>query len=378
MKIAILAKLFAPISKVSTGGTETFVYNLARELKQRHHDVTVFATGDSKIEEVNLVPVIKESYWTKYNKNLKLTSDMIFSRKLMSDEILGYVKTLFYLKKNQNKFDIIHNNSFNYLPLSLNNLFVNIPFLTTLHVPEKSSETVRFLNELENNFANNYYIAISKNQAENIKGIKVFNINFNGIDNKRFIFGSGHDGYLAWAGRIVPEKGLEQALDIVFETNLPLKIAGPIADQSYYLNIVKPKIDKNNNAQYLGELLGQNLVNFYQNAKVLLFPINWEEPFGLVMTEALACGTPVVAFRRGSVPEIIKDGETGFICPAGDIDCMVKKVKEIYAMPIEKYQAMRRACRKHVEENFTVEKMVNGYEKVYERVIEDWKKRHAK
>jgi hypothetical protein len=119
LKIAVMAKLFAPVSKASTGGTETFVFNLAGELKRRGHDITVFATGDSKIEDVETIAVVEESYWAKFNKNLKSASDMILSRKYMSDEILGYLKVLFYIQQNRPKFDIIHNNSFNYLLIFL-------------------------------------------------------------------------------------------------------------------------------------------------------------------------------------------------------------------------------------------------------------------
>jgi len=378
LKIAVMAKLFAPVSKASTGGTETFVFNLAGELKRRGHDITVFATGDSKIEDVETIAVVEESYWAKFNKNLKSASDMILSRKYMSDEILGYLKVLFYIQQNRPKFDIIHNNSFNYLPLVLHQLFFNIPFLTTLHVPEQNSDTVRIINDLlGKEHSNNYFIAVSKSQAKKIKGIKVFDVNYNGINEERFAFDLSAGDYLGWVGRIVSEKGLDKALDTANQANFPLKIAGPIVDQKYYLDIIKPKIGLSKKNEYLGELLGQNLVNFYQKAKALLFPIDWGEPFGLIMTEAMACGTPVVGFNRGSVPEIIKDGETGFICPPGDIDCMVKRVKQIYEMPEDQYIVMRKNCRKHVEENFTVKKMVDGYEKVYHKVIEDWKKKHG-
>ncbi|MGB2762611.1 MAG: glycosyltransferase, partial [Minisyncoccales bacterium] len=104
-------------------------------------------------------------------------------------------------------------------------------------------------------------------------------------------------------------------------------------------------------------------------AKLLLLPIQWEEPFGLVMIEAMACGTPVIAFRRGSVPEIIKDGVTGFICKPNDLNLMIKTVKKIYQMPEAEYKKMRHNCRRHVEKNFSVEKMVDNYEKVYYKIL---------
>lgn len=378
MKIGILAKLFAPVSLFSTGGTETFVYNLARELKRRGHQITVFASGDSKIEGLKIIPVVEESYWSKFNKHPKTSNEMILYRKYMSDEVLGYLKILFYLKTQQKNFDIIHNNSLNFLPLVLNSFFFNLPFVTTLHVPEKGSDVFEIMDELLNSKSNNnYFISISNNQCRSMKKVKPFTVNYNGIDGDRFQFAQSSGDYLLWIGRVVPEKGLDKAIEISAATNKPLKAIGAIADENYYAKIIEPKLKENTQVNYFKEVIGQNLVGLYQNAKLLLFPIDWEEPFGLVMIEAMACGTPVIAFNRGSVPEIIKDGETGFICPPGDIDCMVRKVKELYRMPMEKYQAMRRACRKHVENNFTVEKMIDGYEKVYEKVIKDWEKKNG-
>jgi glycosyltransferase involved in cell wall biosynthesis len=112
--------------------------------------------------------------------------------------------------------------------------------------------------------------------------------------------------------------------------------------------------------------------------KAFLVPIEKDEPFGLVMIEAMACGTPVIAFDRGSVSEIIEDKKTGFICPPDDINCMIEAVKKIYQMPENEYINMRKACRKRVEQNFTIEKMVDSYEKIYQKVIEDWKKKNEK
>lgn len=376
LRIALIAKLFAPVSKSSTGGTETFVYNLARELDKRKHEVTVFATGDSEIEGLKIKPVVEESYWSKFNKHLKTSNEMLLYRKYMSDEILGYLRILFYLKAQQNNFDIIHNNSLNFLPLVLNSFFFDLPFATTLHVPEKGSEVFEIMDELlDSKSNNNYFVSISNDQYHSMKKVKPFAVNYNGIDKDRFQFAQGGGDYLFWIGRIVPEKGLDKAIEISAAVKKPLKAIGAIADENYFSEIIEPKLKENTQVNYFKEVVGQDLVKLYQNAKLLLFTIDWDEPFGLVMVEAMACGTPIVAYGRGSVPEIVKDGVTAFVCEPGDFSCMVKSVRKIYEMPEKEYQELRQNCRKHVEENFTVGKMVDGYEKVYQRVIEDFRRK---
>lgn len=372
-KIALIAKLFAPVSAMATGGTETFVFNLARELKRRGHTVTLFASGDSCVSGVKIVPVVAESYWLKYNRTSKQSFDILLARKYMADELLGYLKTLFYLKDHSNEFDIVHNNSFSFMPIVLNNFLVKLPFLTTLHVPEKNYDMDIIHDLIGRKQPSNYYVGISENQKKLMNQLDIFAINYNGVDENKFVFSNDSDDYLAWIGRIVPEKGLDTALTVACKTNLNLRIGGSIVNQDYFDKIVEPKL--NSKIEYMGEIIDQKLINFYQKAKVLLFPIDWEEPFGLVLIEAMACGTPIVAFNRGAVREIIKDGETGFIIQPDDIGAMVKAVQKIYAMPKEEYKQMRRNCRKHIEDNFTIEKMVDNYEKVYAKVLADWHKK---
>lgn len=379
MRIALIAKLFAPISKLSTGGTEAFVYNFARELRKRKHDVMVFTTGDSRIEDIKITSVVTESYWSKFNKPIKTENKMFLYRKYMSDEILGYLKFLFYLKNHEKEFDIVHDHALSFLPSILHNDFSNLPYITTLHIDEKGlSNMYKTMKDLIGpKLPNHYFVSISKNQYNSLKDIKPFDINYNGIDADRFSFCDDPDNYLLWIGRIVPEKGLDKAIEIAIKLKITLKIIGSIANESYFKDKIKNNIDQYQNIDYLGEKSGQELVKLYQKAKMLLFPIDWEEPFGLVLIEAMSCGTPIVAFNRGAVSEIIRDGETGFICPPGDIEAMVAAVKKIYDMPPQDYKKMRESCRRHVEENFTVEKMVDGYEKIYQKVIADWKKKNG-
>ena len=190
--------------------------------------------------------------------------------------------------------------------------------------------------------------------------------------------------YISFIGRIVPEKGVDQAIQVAKKLSLKLYIATSrvdTANYNYYQTKIKPFIDSGR-IKEVGFVKDKQKSKFLGLARCLLFPIKWEEPFGLVMIESMACGTPVVAFAQGSVPEVIKDGETGFIVNLSETDkrgdWIVKKtgvegfteaVKRIYTLPEQKYKKMRRACRAHVEKNFTVEKMVEGYEKVYHKIL---------
>src|SRR3972149_9321291 len=149
MKIALIAKLFAPVSKSSAGGTETFVYNLANELAGRGHQITLFASGESKLNDtVNLIPVVNQSYWKKYSENTKLFSQLLTPRRAMSEEIIGYLKIIFYLKQHANDFDLIHDNSLYFLPLILGHELIPLPLIATLHVPITNFSLPEILKDL--------------------------------------------------------------------------------------------------------------------------------------------------------------------------------------------------------------------------------------
>jgi glycosyltransferase involved in cell wall biosynthesis len=168
---------------------------------------------------------------------------------------------------------------------------------------------------------------------------------------------------------MIPEKGALSAIRVAKKLKKHIQLAGSIPESqdeaSYWYNKVKPSL--NHGAKYLGLIPYNKMYTLYSRAKALLVPITWNEAFGLVMIEAMACGTPVIAFKHGSVPEVIKDKKTGFIVK--NESQMIKAVKKIYDMPQNEYMQMRRNCRKHVEENFSVERMVNDYEKLYYKIV---------
>lgn len=170
-----------------------------------------------------------------------------------------------------------------------------------------------------------------------------------------------HEDYLLFAGRIVPEKGIKEAIKIAKETDHRLLIIGPVYEdhKEYFEQYIKPEL--NDKILYLGFMEQAQLVKYYQKAKAFLMPIQWEEPFGLTMAESMACGTPIIALRRGSVPEVIEDGKTGFI---------VDSVQEMIEA-VGKVDTLKRSdCRKHVERHFSREKMVDAYEEVFKKIIQ--------
>jgi len=207
----------------------------------------------------------------------------------------------------------------------------------------------------------------------------------------RFTFNLTGGNYLVWLGRFTPVKGAKEAIEIAKAVKMPLLMAGKIdwaveRDKQYFKEFIEPHFKKGE-IEYLGEANHAQKNKLMGSALCLLNPISWDEPFGLVSAEANACGTPVVVFARGAAPEVIKDGETGFLINSSKKnikgDWLIKKtgiegiseaVERIRMMPKNRYQKMRRACREHVEKNFTIEKMADSYEKLYQEVLEKQRK----
>lgn len=237
-----------------------------------------------------------------------------------------------------------------------------IPTVYTLHDPAFEANTLegwRF-----DRFADDRYVAISQSQAAIFKPrVNIVDVVHHGIDTRVWQYSDTPADYFAFVGRFIPEKGAEDAFAVSAQLHIPLHLATSdnYLETTYYQEHIKPKLT-NPLFHPTGFLNQEGRSALLQKAKALLFPIKWEEPFGMVMIEAMACGTPVVAYNRGSVPEIVVDGKTGFIVPPeAGVAGLVEAVKKIDTID-------RAACRKHVEENFSVERMVKGYEEVYKRL----------
>ncbi len=358
MKVAILVYPHYSLPPRKYGPMQTVATEITEELVSRGYDVTTFATADSKIP----------------GKIISVKDTGVIDDPSVPDPKIYEQVTIQKLLEHRQDFDVLSSHiSFHILPFIE---FLKYPVIVNLQGDYSNPHYQKVFYP----YKDAYFVSISDKQREILPELNYVATVYHGIKVEKFKFNNYPHDQFCFLGRTSPVKGLDVAIKIAKDAKIKLMIGArqdpnPIAEK-FYEEKIKPEID-NEKIIWLGEQNDLEKVDLLGKSKALIFPINWEEAFGLVMVEAMACGTPVIAFRRGSVPEIIKDGETGFICPPGDIDCLVRKVKEINEMPEEKYLRIRKKCRQHVEENFTVEKMIDGYEKVYRQVIDDWRKKHG-
>ena len=324
---------------------------VVKELDRRGHDVTLYTSEDSKIEMKKVTARMTSYYKLKdkamnggFHDQLQMTLyEQLLASKMYEDSQKG-------------KFDIIH--AYHLVPKILP--FVNLtktPTVFTLHDPMNASWNKMIDYCQWKNKAN--YISISDNQRKGMPKLNYVKTVYNGLDLQNFKFQKEPQDYFAFLGRYSKEKGIDTAVQVAIKAKEKLKMAGNIWGGGFYDKKVKPFLKKGE-IEDIGFLSRKKLSSFLGGAKALLFPINWEEPFGLVMIEAMACGTPVIAFNRGSVSEVIKHGKTGFAVK--NEKKMIEAIKNIN-------QIKREDCRKHVEENFTIKTMVDGYEEVYRKIL---------
>lgn len=344
MKIIQLASFEERVPPLKYGGTELIVSNITEELVKRSHKVYLLASGDSKTS-AKLIPVFSTSM-----RQLPEAKDMKIRDAL---KFIGVGKMLELL--NNIKADIIHNH-LGWRFLAFAN-FATCPVVTTLHGPL----SVPYMQYIHKKFAQFNFVSISNSQRKPLPELNFVSTVYNGIDISKFEFNDKPEDYFAFLGRMSPEKGPIQAIQIAKLAGVKLKMAAKIdaVDTEYFKKEVEPLID-GKQIEFIGEIGPEEKSDFLKNAIGLIAPIQWEEPFGLFFIEAMACGTPVIACKRGSVPEIVKNGENGFIVET--VEEGAKAVKKIETID-------RMGCRKHVEKYFTTEKMVDGYEKVYEKIL---------
>lgn len=339
VKIAQVAPLIESVPPQAYGGTERMVHYLTEGLVARGHDVTLFASGDSQTT-ADHVAVVKQS--------LRLS-------KRPRDPTIWHMCQLMEVLRRAHHFDIIHfHTDWFHFPVWRN---VSTPQLTTLHgrldIPD--------LRAVYDEFRDMAVVSISDSQRTPMPSAGWVETIYNGTPAGNYHFCDRPGDYLAFLGRITPEKGPEQAIEIAKRLGMPLKMAAKIdpIDREYFAARIEPLLD-DPLIDFLGEVDERGKDTLLGGARALLFPIDWPEPFGLVMTEAMACGTPVIAMRRGSVPEIMIDGVTGFI--VNSIDEAVAAVQKIGTID-------RANCRQHFEQNFTVGRMVDSYVETYKRLI---------
>ena len=340
MRIAQIAPLYESVPPKLYGGTERVVSYLTEELVRQKQDVTLFASGDS-ITTARLVPITEEA--------LRLQGDRI------RDPLAHHLRLLEVALREAQQFDILHFHLDHlHFPLVRRSQSVSV---TTLHgrldIPD--------LAPLFREYSEMPVVSISDSQREPLSWLNWCGTVYHGLPAGLYDFVESPDDYLAFIGRICPEKRLDRAIEIAERTGRKLKIAAKVdpTDRDYFCKEIQPLLSRPL-IEFIGEIGETEKGEFLGDAAALLFPIDWPEPFGLVMIEALACGTPVIAFDSGSVPEIVESGLTGFV--ASNIEEAVSAVERISTIS-------RRKCRETFEERFSASRMASDYLHIYRSLV---------
>jgi glycosyltransferase involved in cell wall biosynthesis len=336
MRVALIAPPFIPVPPKVYGGTELFLAELAKGLKKLGAEPIVYANGESTVD-VEVRSIYDESEWP------------------LSSEIFGSLKdinhTAWAVQDALSCCDVIHLNNAPGLACSR---FINKPVIYTLHHAKEQwlSDFYSFYPEVE-------FVTISDFQRSR-ETMPLGRTIHHGIDTALYPCKEQKQEYLSFLGRLAPVKGPHLAIEVAKRTGIPLKIAGEVQPlfKDYFERMVKPHID-GKFVEYLGEADLTTKNELLGSSKALLFPIQWDEPFGIVLIEAMACGTPVLAFPGGSVAEIVRDGVAGYVCDT--LDTMVERLKNLKIPP--------HLPRKYVEKFFSTEVMARKYKELYEDVV---------
>ncbi|NWJ45028.1 MAG: glycosyltransferase family 4 protein [Chloroflexi bacterium] len=368
LNIALLAPLVSPIAQPFIGGAQAMLHDMALELARRGHKVTLFAAPGSKIEATNPVDAALARQVTLAEVPVK-PGELIpadFSKAdgyRESDEAFFRQSELFlqtYLRINRAvpTFDIAHAMAYDlpafaFAPLS------GVPTVHTLHIGALDARI--------NSILRTTYLETGKSRATTVSKacaatyapyFEIDRVIYNAIDTAAIPFGEKGEGFLLFAGRITPEKGPDLAIEIARMAGKKLVLAGGIYDSGFYESKIRPQLEADSNLQYVGQLHRADLFALMSRADGLLFTSRWEEPFGLVMAESMAAGTPVITWRRGAAPEIITHVKTGFLLPYEDMVAAAAVVPNLEEID-------RATCRRHIEDNFSWARIIEEYEDYY-------------
>jgi glycosyltransferase involved in cell wall biosynthesis len=340
MRIAQVAPLIESVPPKHYGGTERIVSYLTEELIRAGHDVTLFASGDS-VTQARLIAGCRRSL-----RRNKRCMDHLAHQVLMIDQVLEHAP----------EFDVIHfHTDYLHFPVARS---LSVPHITTLHGRLDIPDLV----PLYERFQSIPIISVSNAQREPLAWANWQATIYHGLPKDLLRFHPDPGDYLAFLGRICPEKRVDRAIEIAKRVHMPLKIAAKVdpVDKRYFKRVIEPLL-RDSRVEWVGEIGEQEKDEFLGSAYALLFPIDWPEPFGLVMIEAMACGTPVVAYDDGSVPEVMEEGVTGFVVK--ELDDAVQAVNRVRNLS-------RARCREVFEQRFTATRMADDYVKVYMRMID--------
>jgi glycosyltransferase involved in cell wall biosynthesis len=336
MRIAVIAPPWAPIPPALYGGIELIVDELARGYQAAGHEVVLFATGDS----TSSVPT-------------KWVLDKAEGHRI--GVAVPELRHVMHAYEAVQGFDIVHDHTV-FGPVYAQ-LFPDLKVVTTIHGPF-NEELIDIYRRVAHRVP---IIAISHDQRRHAPEVPVARVIHHGLDPDAFPKGRGDGGYFLYLGRMAPEKGAHRAVEAAWKAGVPLLLAAKMREPwefEYFETYVKPYL--NDDLRYLGEVPHGEKVRLLAGARALLNPIRWAEPFGLVMVEALACGTPVLSFPEGAAPEIVEDGKTGFLCH--DLDEMATRIGQVD-------QLDRAACRAAVEDYFCTSRMVAEHLDLFEEML---------
>jgi glycosyltransferase involved in cell wall biosynthesis len=339
LRIAQVAPLFESVPPEMYGGTERVVSNLTEELLALGHSVTLFASGGSRTG-ARLIP----SEW----RSLRL-------QELAVDPVPPHMLILEQVIARESQFDVIHfHTDLLHLPFTRR---LTTPHVTTLH----GRLDLPNLDAVYREYAEVPLVSISDAQRMPLPDARWLGTVQHGLSRSALSLGDGDGQYLAFLGRISPEKRPDRAIRIAAHVGMPLKIAAKVdaGDREYFEREIAPLL-AHPLVEFVGEIGDAEKQEFLGEAAVLLFPIDWDEPFGMVMIESMACGTPVVAFKGGSVPEVIEEGVTGYI---------VRTVEEAVVATGRAMQLDRARCREAFEARFAAERMAEDYMRIYEALV---------
>lgn len=350
MRIVILGSVALPVPPPAQGGTEWIAYYQAKGLAKRGHSVLLFAAKGSKAnfseQNIEVIEVGGGDVAAGARSEKQFNPTVTEASRKLRLEMVYLSEVSEKLIELKDKYDVILNNMRGeavFLPVAK---LLGKPFVNVMHL--------NLFAELANVFQtyNTNIITISNAQRKNFPGLNYLFTVYNCVDVLRYAFNPSPQDYLLMIGTIGRHKNQGEAIAVAKELGMKLVLAGKVRDQDYFEEI-KKDID-GERIKWVGEIGFEEKLKLYQNAKAFLFPILWEEPFGLVLIESMACGVPVIAFNHGAIPEVVRDGLTGYV--VGNHEQMIEAVKKIGSID-------RANCRKRVEENFTIEKMVGDYEK---------------
>lgn len=336
MKIGVISHILESIPPHGYGGMERVVDDITNGLVERGHDVTLFATGDSHTK-AELVAPIKQSYFEHPEGRVEI----LLARHMLE------------VAKRADEFDI-WSNHISHFPVSLAPV-LQAPIVSTLHgiwIPERQDL-------YEHSPDNAYFVSISDRQRSFYKNVNFAKTIYHGTHLETLHEGPGEGGYLAWIGRFIDVKGPVEAIDLANAAGIPVKLAAPLRpapepDGPYFDANIKPKLSKT--VEYIGAVNDEEKSIFLGNAKALISPLKWEEPFGLVAIEAMACGTPVLTTRSGAMPEIVEHGVTGFIAESpAELAGYIPQIESLD----------RHEIRRRTTERFSIDRMVDEYEALF-------------